>query len=247
MPRNIHDLSPVAEGWQRGQSAALAQAFRQLAPVFPRPVAKEPATIPKPSSHDLRALFRVLPGPLEAARASGRAGNVWEIAGLGRNEVRVSLALANLWRVDQIGGCARLFLAGYLDLAIPEVDWGEELAPGYSVVTEHCPIGDQADRIDIVIRTRHHLIAVEVKIDAGEGHRQLERYLASIGRAGGHQSRKSHVVLLAPFRTEIPEVACTTWRDVARAAEFAAGKPVSTRGLSARLIAMFGNYVRSFA
>ncbi|HEX7852516.1 MAG TPA: hypothetical protein VF523_10020 [Burkholderiales bacterium] len=42
-----------------------------------------------------------------------------------------------------------------------------ELGKGYRVAPEVCPLGDAADRVDLVIETSRYIIAIEVKIRPG--------------------------------------------------------------------------------
>lgn len=226
--------------------ASLAKAFGELEPILRGRIAPEPIPQMRISIPVLEGFFATIEEPLENARQKGELSNIWEVAGLGRSEIRTSAALASLWDEGNAGRMSRVFLAEYLTMALPAVNWVAELKHNYQINTECCPIGDRADRVDIIVRTRNHLIAVEVKIDAGEGHRQLERYLTSLGRAGGYQQRHSHVVFLAPFQTRVDGVACTKWSDITAAAERAAGCPVRNRDFSARAISMFGDYVRRF-
>ena len=198
------------------------------------------------SADDIEVAALALDGPLARARDNGGLTNIWAVAGLRRNEVRLSGALAELWRERHGGRAARTFLASYLDVAIAKVGWNEELIHGYRIETECRPVGECSERIDIVIRTRQHLVAVEVKIDAGLGKNQLERYVESMKRAARYESRTAHIVLLAPFRLRHDEVLSTTWTDVSTAAEHAAGRPMRNRNFSQKTLAMFGKYVRKF-
>jgi hypothetical protein len=126
------------------------------------------------------------------------------------------------------------------------VDWEVELASGYRVVTELTPLGDQADRVDLVVETGRCLVGIEVKIDAGVGEQQLERYLASIERRAALQNLTPHVVFLAPFPSRTPKARSTSWRDVARAADLAAKCKPSERTFLQQLITSFGAHVRTF-
>lgn len=126
----------------------------------------------------------VLAGFLEALRSccarwrqTDRISNIWAIAGLKRNEVRTTAALA--WWLDPTGehgfgnAILREVLAalGNCRLSGLSVD-----AP-YRVRTEYCAFGEAADRVDIAIDGPDFLLFIEVKIDAPEGPNQLDRYV----------------------------------------------------------------------
>ncbi len=195
---------------------------------------------------DLQAAFQALKQPLAVAKERGGLINPWALAGLGRNEVRNAAALAGLWMADFGGEESRLFLANYLAAAIPGRDWVEELGLGYRVGTEICPMGDAADRVDLIVETAHYLIGVEIKIGAGLGREQLERYAAAISRRAELQHLMPLVVLLAPFQAVQPEVFSSSWSDVARAARAVAAVPVADRSFVKVLISRFGDHVGNF-
>lgn len=192
---------------------------------------------------DLETAFRALKSPLAAAKEQGGLINPWALASLKRDEVRTAAALAGLWMSDFGGLASQRFAAAYLTVALPDVDWSDELGAGYQVSTEVCPLGQGADRVDLVITTASHLIGIEVKIRANLGPRQLERYTASLGRRAELQKLVPAVIFLAPFRTTVPTVASTTWSDVARAARQAVGKGVIGRTFVEHMIASFGDHV----
>lgn len=225
---------------------ALENVIMEIAPFIERTLSPEPPPTIQISHSALQTFVKSIAQPLERKRQEGGLANIWHVSGLKRSEVRVSAALANLWQESFAGIRSKTFLAEYLGIALPNVDWQVELARGYQVDTEICPLGEVGDRVDIIIRTEDHLIAVEVKIDAGLGNMQLERYRDSLERSGAYQSRQSHVVFLAPFAASVERVADTSWSDIATAAECAAGLPVRDRGFTARIIAMFGDYVKTF-
>nr|WP_229364185.1 PD-(D/E)XK nuclease family protein [Sphingomonas sp. PL-96] len=66
-------------------------------------------------------------------------------------------------------------------------------------------MGDAADRLDLIIETSLYLIGIEVKIRAGLGRDQLERYKASVFRRAELQKRSARIVLLAPFSPDVPD------------------------------------------
>lgn len=225
-------------------AARLEAAFQALSAVLPA----APARAPKQfyALQDLKSAFKALRKPLAVAKEEGGLMNVWALARLGQDEVRNATALAGLWMSEFGGKTSLRFLAYYLASALPGVEWGKELEDGYRVETEVCPMGDAADRVDLVIQTAHYLIGVEVKIRAGLGHRQLERYSASIARRATLEKLTPRVILLAPFRAAQPEISSTTWADVVRAARTAVKEGAKSRTFVQQIIASFGEHIRTF-
>ncbi|MCG6122972.1 MAG: PD-(D/E)XK nuclease family protein [Microvirga sp.] len=217
------------------------QAIGQALPVPPPGIAKQFYAL-----HDLQTAFQALKCPLSIAKEGGGLINPWSLAGLGQDEVRNAAILAGLWMSEFGGNTSKRFLASYLAGAIANIDWICELDRGYRVATEVCPMGDIADRVDLVIETPAYLIGVEVKIRAGLGKEQLERYTASIYRRAKLQRLAPWVVLLAPFQTNHLNVLSTSWADVARAGRAAAGQQVASRSYVQNLVASFAEHVRAF-
>ena len=228
----------------RLQANALETAFLALRAVLPSGQPRAPKQFY--ALGDLQAAFHSLRAPLATAKARGGLINPWSLAGLGQDEERNAGALAGLWMTEFGGETSRMFLAHYLRAALPATDWFEALGTGYRVSTEVCPMGDVADRVDLIIETSAHLIGIEVKIRAGLGRDQLDRYKASVSRRAELQKRSARIVLLAPFSPNVPDVSTTGWSDVARAASTAAGVSVAGRSFVQQIIAAFGEHVGSF-
>lgn len=181
-------------------------------------------TPPLTNTAQLAAVFERLRDPLSRMRNDACA-NVWRTAGLGTNEVRISAALAQLWDARLYGLEGRLFLSRCLaQLGSSKAPKVEELASGYRIQAEHCPNGDRADRVDVTIETARSIIGVEIKVYAGEGVRQLTRYIESITRRAALMRKENpQVVYLSARRPEETNgrVTWITWRDVAKAAVLA--------------------------
>ncbi len=197
-----------------------------------------------PPAQDLLCVFEALREPVETSRAQGRFLNPWDFAGLKRDEGRISGALAGLCKEEFGGDVSRKFLTIYLSRAISAVPWVEEINSGYRICTEVNLLDERKDRIDLVIETEHHLVGIEVKVDAQLGDRQLERYLEALGFWADCTRREAHLVFLAPSRAPLESVHSTSWRDVAAAADAAAGFPEQKRSFIEQYIARFGDYVR---
>jgi hypothetical protein len=181
---------------------------------------------------------------LESQRAKGNVIDPWAIARVRRSEVVNSAILATFWSPRSCGNLARRFLDAFCRrLEDPEgkLPTSEELAEAYSIRTEHCPVGEASERVDITIEGRTFVLGIEVKIDAKEGAEQLPRYLESVKRWGGTHGRRPCVVFLAPIEPSVPEVIRAGWSDVA-----AAGRQVLAQAAGERTSHRFmlENFVR---
>lgn len=226
----LHErLSPVQQttsphAWQE-RYARFLQSWPAVRPA--QSVVAPPAE-PSPAEHlpfdagRFATMMATLAPPLAHLRAQGGLVNPWRLAGLKRNEVRNAAALAGLWSPAQAGTLASDFLRAFLTrLATAEGSHlpGEaELRAGYTVNVEQCPLGLASERVDLMIEGRSFLIGVEVKIDAPEGRRQLERYVEAIHRRAADRQLEPAIILLAPFSRKLAGVTCARWRDVAAAA-----------------------------
>jgi hypothetical protein len=190
--------------------------------------------------------FVRLKAPLALAVREGGLLNLWSIAGLKRDEIRVAQALRGLWTLEFGGGASRRFLAHSLAACIGAVDWEAELAGGYRVATEIAPLGLRSERVDIAIETAKHIVGIEMKIDAGLGPRQLERYAEAIATRARWQHAAAHVVLLAPFASSFEGVPYLSWSMLAEAARSSVDASCDQRNFAEQLIASFGDYVKTF-
>ena len=209
------------EEWRRrvgGQPlrSRLAVFLERAVPLLERAITEQ--TPPTRSADGLRLLMPLLATALRLSDRHVASVNPWTLAGLRRREVRNAGVLAGLWTPSSMGDLAGSFLGEFLD-RVPAPEGSSlpdraELALGYRVRAEHCPSGDDADRVDIVIETKRHLIGVEVKVDAGEGDRQLERYLLAVARSATSTDRIPVVLLLGPKRPSRPDVLWASWSTV---------------------------------
>jgi hypothetical protein len=167
----------------------------------------------------------------ESERRNGTFLNVWDVAGLGRNEARNAAVFAWLLNARSTHGRDAAILHSLLQQLDPN-GCVPFLAPsawsdGYAVRTENYP-GDMESRVDIVLQSSRHLILLEVKIDSEEGVHQVPRYL-ELARAKAKFDRldSSGVIYLTKVGASLPatgishEVIHATWRQVQRAIEAA--------------------------
>lgn len=224
--------------------ARLVEAFQAIRDVLP-PAPSRPAqqfyNIAK-----IETAFVALGKAVSVIKEQGGIINPWAIAGVKDHEIRNSAALAGLWLADFGGDSSKRFLVAYLSSAIDTVDWADELAHGYNVETEVDPAGEGVDRVDLVIQTKSYLIGIEVKIKAGLGREQLERYSRSLPQRAQLLNLQSIVILLAPFKSHLPDIISTHWANVSAAAAMAAGHKIRERSFAQQLIASFGEHVSKF-
>jgi hypothetical protein len=175
--------------------------------------------------------------------------DVWQVAGLKRNELRNAAILA--WLLNPRGSHGRrdAILRAVLNrAAVVAPGWWPPISDDLllaQVQTEERPLGSDRDRVDIAVDGPNFVLFIEVKINAPEGADQLVRYAQSAWektRAMG--KRHALVIYLAPRTPTVPRpnVACLTWRDVAAAAS--ANLP---GGLAGTIIRQFAQHVCSFA
>ncbi|OEY98217.1 hypothetical protein BJI46_00645 [Acinetobacter qingfengensis] len=121
--------------------------------------------------------------PIREAKKQGLHANVWQTAGLGRDEVKNSQVLK--WFLDYRGdhGRGNEFLKELISL-LPE-RFQIYNVERYSTIAECCPLGQQENRIDIEIDTSQFLLFIEIKIDATEGQDQLQRYINLVQAKAG--------------------------------------------------------------
>lgn len=112
--------------------------------------------------------------PVDAARELGFLTNIWQVAGLGNDEVRNSRVLKWLldWRSDH--GQTQKILNQFLQL-LPK-PFSQLTVQDYQTTAECCPLGEQDSRVDIEIDAENLLLFIEIKINANEGVDQLQRY-----------------------------------------------------------------------
>lgn len=175
---------------------------------------------------------------LQKLRTSGAMANVWEAAGLKRNEVRVAGTLN--WFFDHLADhgqqhnlCSAVLehlellvtscadKEKFLNFPKPSHLLNENGRPRYKAIAEVCPLGEKGNRVDIEINGVNLLLFIEVKIDAGQGDEQISRYHdIAMQKAAG---RSWGVVYLTPSG-RLPEkeqrlinTIGLSWRNVATA------------------------------
>jgi hypothetical protein len=212
------------------------------------PEAAKPAATPPLDAARLAAMLGRLEAPLANARAAGAFLDVWSVAGLGRNEVRNAAALAALWNPRPCPEVAIDFLNMFLrrlDRQGP-LPSREQLEGGYHVQTEDCPMGDASDRVDLTLEGDGFLLGVEIKIDAPEGHEQIQRYRRVLNMKADASGKTASLVFLSPRPPSVSGTIHATWKDIAAAARQVALRSPAERRLPHQILAHYATRASTF-
>lgn len=168
----------------------------------------------------LAEFFSKLPEPLQSVQHRSLFFDPWEVAGLGRKEVRNTAVLAWLIDPSESHGLGKLPLKVLLRLIrnCGRNDIPEDFNHYCRVQVETSPSGDNTNRVDIEIDADNFFLIIEVKIDAYEQENQISDYCSEAKKRAG--MRPWGVVFLTPdgrrsltgsneFRLE--DVSCLSW------------------------------------
>ena len=210
-------------------SPGLKQSLSDFLDAFARiGVEQAPSKSVTPSSLEVGFIsdfLKSMEAPLKAARASAWDFDPWEIAGLGRDEVRNARVLA--WLMNPMGshGYGDALLQNFLDhLRVRHQDFPASLGRYCRVRTEQSPNGERSERVDIEVDAASFYLLVEVKIGAPEGDEQLRRY-AQLARTMAGQ-RPWKIIYLTPKKQEAKtagdysdHIVAMSWREISRMIE----------------------------
>lgn len=245
-------LSAFSADWRRArQTPTLAERLGSLLPrlhqVLPPPaMPNSPVAI---ATERLETVLSALSKVLGNARSAGAMINPWTVAGLKRREVRNAAVLAALWSPAQGGVTALRFLTEFLrrvDARDQSLPTAEDLVQGYTVRAECSPEGDLRDRVDLVLEGPRHIVGIEVKIGAGEGADQLDRYARSINNVAQGRDKAAVLIFLAPFAPSRADVLHANWSTVRSAAFAAVPSKRSDWTFMDHLVSSFGRHVATF-
>ncbi|CAM3303237.1 MULTISPECIES: PD-(D/E)XK nuclease family protein [Yersinia] len=175
----------------------------------------------------LAEFFSVLSEPLRLVQHRSLSFDPWEVAGLGRKEVRNTAVLAWLLNPEGTHGFDRLPLQAFLQaIRHDRNDIPKDFNHYCRVRVETNPTGDNTNRVDIEIDADNFFMLIEVKIDAGEQKEQISRYCSDAMQRA--VQRPWVVVFLTPhggkpltsgleFKAE--DVPCLSWWHLAAAME----------------------------
>ena len=240
--------------------------FRQYGSASPRQLTRAVAP------HEAEAFFTLFSQRYSPFVQSGGTINVWDIAGVGTDEVRNCAILG--WLLDCHGshGQGASFLRCFLDSVryAPQNDSSSlmrlpqavHVSPPYRTTLENTySPGDLCDngpnnRVDIVIENESFLLFIEVKIHARETGNQLERY-SNILQAHACNKPCGLVFLTLTGRAARDEsakgIACLNWKHLADSLEAFihvpndSGESVSAgQPLWASLVQQFCIHIRQF-
>lgn len=175
-------------------------------------------------ARQLSAFFNDIEQPIAALRHGTFSFDPWEVAKLGRNEVRNSAVLA--WLLDPHGN------HGFGDLPLKALlsavrECGREAFPENftrycRVNVEKYPTGDATNRVDIEVDADNFFMLIEVKIDAYEQKEQIRRYIGEAKKRAGEQpwavvylTPQGRVPLSAGEEADVTDVPCLSWRRLA--------------------------------
>lgn len=230
-------------------AGALARLFDNLRTLQSGPEANThpPLALLPTDNVALSDLFNNLRAPMISVEAAGLFGNPWTAAMLRRDEVRIASILS--WFLDPNGGhgCGASLLMYILGRAASALRDGFPVAPstGCIVSTEVCPDGDRENRVDIQVDDTRFFLVIEVKIDAPEQPRQLERY-CEIAASRAARARHWAVIFLtidgrAPVTVtnHAASIVPLAWKDLASALRHASQTASQTPRFLASSFATF--------
>ena len=216
----------------------------------------QPAPRPPVIEIDLNSLATFFAGfghNFRKSRQDGDFIDVWEVAGLKRSELRNAAVFAWLLDPNQTHGRGSkvldVFIRRLAEKHQEQISVPKKVGINYFVFTEAYLLNSMESWVDIVIDGPDFIVIIEIKIDAPEGDKQVERYLA-LAKAKAI-SRPYWVIFLSPRREQEissdPHFVAATWNDVAGAIEEVV-KSNSTNfvSFSDRLLLQFAQRVRSF-
>ena len=191
--------------------------------------------------------------PLVRARSAGAFLNVWSAAGLKRDEVRNASVLASLWDPQMCPETGPEFLLAFLQRVRPSsadpLPNEAEMQGGYTLRTEDYPLGYADNRVDLSIEGRAFLLIIEVKIDAGEGLAQLQRYDDVLQAKAKLLGKRPALVYLSP-RPPLnppPGTVHAKWTDIVLAArQVGRAHKSSDHSLVSSLLLHFATHAAAF-
>lgn len=212
--RELRPPAPELTDWLPG----FVRAWREIAPAR-APVSERRTSLTVESLARITAALRPT---LAQARASGAAFNVWRMARLGRDERRNADALAQLLAPNGHHGLGALPLQGLfaaLNAHPPGCPCPADLA-SCRVAVEHRPVDSERDRVDLIVDHPELLLFVEVKVDAGEGARQLDRYAEAARHSAAFTGRpvwRLAYLTRRPANSTANDILPLSWRGMATA------------------------------
>jgi hypothetical protein len=220
----------------------------------------KPTSFTQPQIPDLnptklnKFIFEILPliKTVRAERSNGNSVNVWNVAGLGGDEIRVSSVFAWFLNCHADHGQGSSLLSAIINKLPNKPDQfplSETIqSKPYWVHVESCASGERRSRIDIEIEGEKFLLFIEVKVFAGETNNQLERYLQIAKTKAGN--RPWGIIYLTPrgkkASIQHEKLLPLSWNDVAEVFQRHANTNLPIQSYSRRLISQFSKHVSTF-
>lgn len=229
----------------------LTQTLRLLGPGLQTSRATPNAVAPTTSVSRLSETLARLQSALAAARRRGDGADVWQIAGLGHDEVRNARVLS--WLLDPQGshGAGSRYLDALWNRIDGHAKLGFHLSDVERVTRENYPIGNGESRIDIEITGKDFLLFIEVKIYAGESKQGQVQIYQALARQKAASLGRRHAAVLYLSETEpqgAEDVLRCRWRDIAHVVrtELRALDEEDRNSFSSRLALHFANHISKF-
>ena len=236
-------------------TSSLRQFLDDYARLQPSLIDQTKTVVSPPDSNLLANWLSSMRTPLDAVQASAWNFDPWEVAGLGRDEIRNTSVLA--WLLNPRGshgmGSAMLqHLLSYINKQ--KNNFPNSVENICNVRTEICPNGDLSDRLDIEIDATNFYLIVEVKIGATEGKEQLERYGMLAETLNGH--RPWSLIYLTPGKKDAKtggkytnNIINISWKEIAVMIEKSIHKPTEITSQSwyaaNHAVALFAKHIRN--
>ena len=184
--------------------------------------------------------------------------NIWKVAEIKFDEVRVSAILAWILNPQGSHGQGTVFLEKLAPLLNDKTTHKNKittrmLASGGRAYVETLPLGDHESRVDIEIEGKEFLLFIEVKIYASEQPDQLERYFKIAKAKAGNRSYR--VVFLtpsgcAPIKCQDvvnDEIVSISWKDCsANIRQAVESNAMSSGSFIKPIILQFCDFVENF-
>lgn len=150
--------------------------FTQWERLSPEKIVDRSLITPAPiNTHQLESFFsnfKIAYKSITEMKKQGLFVNVWQTAGLERNEVRNNQVLKWFFDCNADHGLNNRVL----DIFLKSLNYENATPTTYYSYAENYPVADGKNRVDIQIEADDLLLFIEVKIDASEGFEQLKRY-----------------------------------------------------------------------
>jgi len=203
----------------------LADFFNKLRPLLSADITAQPDSIIEFTAEKYQHFFSGFNEHYQSDVTRGVEINVWQQAGLKRDEVRNTSVLS--WWLDEQGnhGLGSVLFKTFI-MAINQANPNKTplcCEGAYATYVESLPLAERENRIDVEIVGKRFLLFIEVKINASEGEQQLARYLSLLNDKTKHRGiakEKSAVIYLTAYKNtpEVdPAIYCISWQQVADA------------------------------